>query len=1241
MTDIDSVPDSPSNSLIELVTKSRWKTSAKYKFFKKRNLMGKQVFSETQKGAKEPNVKNNGDKGQVIGNNTGTDQSKVCLMSDSPYKICKVSSMSQVKRRRYSLPRLLRRGRTEESRREVEVNLLHPVSNGTDIRNNEDFKQIARAGNLTELQKFLDDDVSRINVQDARGWSAVHHAASQGYTDIISCIASRGGDISLQDAEGNTPLHIAVEKEQTKAVETLIKLGADTSVLNDAKMAPVHLAVDLGLLEPLRAILILDKKSAAMPGETGATPLHYSAYKDRHECAKLLLEHGAKPCKSCDDGFYPIHAAAIRAADKTLEVLIKHVERLGYTREVVLSFTDKYNNTPLHSAVSSGDPEAVTVCLNAGAALDVQQEDKSTALHFACAQGGLNIIQIMRKLQPEKFMIASKMTDILQMTPLHRAALFNHVAVVQFLIDEGVEINARDCQDRTPLLLAASKGAWKTVQLLLESGANISLKDNKNRNFFHLAIKYGGKLNQFGVESMKHFKNLLNEKDDYGCTPLHYASKEGYLVALDDLIELGAIVNPKNKDKQSPLHFAARYGRYNTCRRLLDSKLGPNIINESDCDGFTALHLAALNGHVKIINLLMQKGACVTRAHDDNSPIHMAAINGYTKCIRALLSVHANILDVKNKNGDTALHLASRSGQSKVVDLLLSLGAKIILNEERKSFLDIAIESRHALVAKTAVKHARWNEILHTCSETFGCPMHGLIKHLPDVCMTVLDRCVTSGGGDCHRRDYYIEYNFEYLQCPVRYVREVAKNGGDIQPMFALNMMVRHGRVECLSHKLCRTYLNMKWRAYGMWVHSINLILYVAYLAMLTLLATKDFASHAPVANISQNVTQNVTQPTETNTNEISTMYRLVTGILFIFTVLNIIKELVQMAQQRIRYFVDANNLLEWVLYVSTAIFIAPVLFNSSNSLNMEAGAIAVFLAWFNCLLFLRRFDIFGIYVVMFLEILATLLQAVCVFSILLVAFGLAFFILLKHEESKAYSTPLMSIVRSSMMMLELDYMTSFNEPYFDDLSATLPYSTLTIIFLLVFVLLMPILLVNLMIGLAVGDIEAVLRTATLKRLAMQVELHTELERRLPARLLEKVDKMKYKEYPNKCGKMVKVFKDMMEAETTTPSACGGEEPGYLKTELFKQKNRLKEISMNMERNYEMLKLIVQKMEIETEADNHDEGVHTSHSLDIINPASSKWNSDVLKKNLVRQNAIISKWKTKSDHSVIQSSFDC
>ena len=41
---------------------------------------------------------------------------------------------------------------------------------------------------------------------------------------------------------------------------------------------------------------------------------------------------------------------------------------------------------------------------------------------------------------------------------------------------------------------------------------------------------------------------------------------------------------------------------------------------------------------------------------------------------------------------------------------------------------------------------------------------------------------------------------------------------------------------------------------------------------------------------------------------------------------------------------------------------------------------------------------------------------------------------------SAAYSTPGLSILRSAMMMLELDYMASFNEPYTDSYEKTLPY---------------------------------------------------------------------------------------------------------------------------------------------------------------------------------------------------------
>ena len=66
--------------------------------------------------------------------------------------------------------------------------------------------------------------------------------------------------------------------------------------------------------------------------------------------------------------------------------------------------------------------------------MDSIQEDKSTPLHFACAQGSVDMVRLMYELQPERFDKAMKSTDVLKMTPIHRAALFDHVAVVEFLI---------------------------------------------------------------------------------------------------------------------------------------------------------------------------------------------------------------------------------------------------------------------------------------------------------------------------------------------------------------------------------------------------------------------------------------------------------------------------------------------------------------------------------------------------------------------------------------------------------------------------------------------------------------------------------------------------------------------------------------------------------------------------------------------------------------------------------------
>lgn len=61
------------------------------------------------------------------------------------------------------------------------------------------------------------------------------------------------------------------------------------------------------------------------------------------------------------------------------------------------------------------------------------------------------------------------------------------------------------------------------------------------------------------AQSKQSLQELLNEKDNTGCSPLHYASREGHIRSLENLIKHGAVINLKNNNNESPLHFAARY----------------------------------------------------------------------------------------------------------------------------------------------------------------------------------------------------------------------------------------------------------------------------------------------------------------------------------------------------------------------------------------------------------------------------------------------------------------------------------------------------------------------------------------------------------------------------------------------------------------------------------------------------------------------------------------------------------
>ncbi|XP_026848766.1 transient receptor potential cation channel subfamily A member 1 isoform X4 [Drosophila persimilis] len=1087
----------------------------------------------------------------------------------------------------------------------------------------------AESGNLDDFKRLFMADNTRISLKDGKGRTAAHQATARNRVNILRYIRDQNGDFNAKDNAGNTPLHIAVECDAYEALDYLLSIPVDTGVLNEKKQAPVHLATELNKVKSLRVMgqyrNVIDIQQG---GEHGRTALHLAAIYDHEECARILItEFDACPRKPCNNGYYPIHEAAKNASSKTMEVFFQWGEQRGCTREEMISFYDSEGNVPLHSAVHGGDIKAVELCLKSGAKISTQQHDLSTPVHLACAQGAIDIVKLMFEMQPMEKRICLSCTDVQKMTPLHCASMFDHPDIVSYLVSEGADINALDKEHRSPLLLAASRSGWKTVHLLIRLGAGISVKDAAARNVLHFVIMNGGRLTDFAeqvanCQTNNQLQLLLNEKDSMGCSPLHYASRDGHIRSLENLIRLGACINLKNNNNESPLHFAARYGRYNTVRQLLDSEKGSFIINESDGAGMTPLHISSQQGHTRVVQLLLNRGALLHRDHTGRNPLQLAAMSGYTETIELLHSVHSHLLDQVDKDGNTALHLATMENKPHAISVLMSMQCKLVYNVLDMSAIDYAIYYKYPEAALAMVTHEeRANEVMALRSDKHPCVTLALIASMPKVFEAVQDKCISKANCKKDSKSFYT--------------------------------MVTHGRVELLAHPLSQKYLQMKWNSYGKYFHLANLLIYSIFLVFVTIYSSlmmnnielepgvnKSMSQYCNLGwdqlthNLSQNhfAATNFRQDSCVERINRTTAILFCAGVIVVYILLNSMREMLQIYQQRLHYILETVNLISWVLYISALVMIVPA-FRADGiitSIHYSAASIAVFLSWFRLLLFLQRFDQVGIYVVMFLEILQTLIKVLMVFSILIIAFGLAFYILLSkiidpQPNHLSFSNIPMSLLRTfSMMLGELDVVGTYVNTYYRD---RLKVPMTSFLILSVFMILMPILLMNLLIGLAVGDIESVRRNAQLKRLAMQVVLHTELERKLPHVWLQRVDKMELIEYPNEAKCKVgfcdfilrKWFSNPFTEDSAMDAISFDNNDDFINAELERQRRKLRDISRMLEQQHQLMRLIVQKMEIKTEADDVDEGISPNEIRSVVGSASAgtnRWNSPRIRNKL-------------------------
>ncbi|XP_076652455.1 E3 ubiquitin-protein ligase mind bomb 1 isoform X5 [Halictus rubicundus] len=243
-----------------------------------------------------------------------------------------------------------------------------------------------------------------------------------------------------------------------------------------------------------------------------------------------------------------------------------------------------------------------------------------TALQAASQNGHSEVIKILLRYKAD-VEIEDKDGD----RAVHYAAFGDESGVMALLAGAGADLNARNKRRQTALHMAVNKGHAGAVRTLLELGCHPSLQDSE------------------------------------GDTPLHDAisKKRDDILAL--LLDHAADITLTNNNGFNALHHAALRGNPSAMRVLLSKLPRPWLVDEKKDDGYTALHLAALNNHVEVAEQLARFGKADLDLQNVNlqTALHLAVERQHTQIVRLLVREGAN-LNVADKDGDTPLHEALR-----------------------------------------------------------------------------------------------------------------------------------------------------------------------------------------------------------------------------------------------------------------------------------------------------------------------------------------------------------------------------------------------------------------------------------------------------------------------------------------------------------------------------------------------------------------------------------------------------
>jgi ankyrin repeat protein len=561
----------------------------------------------------------------------------------------------------------------------------------------------ARDG-YTGLISFFIEKKADINTKNASGATPLHEAARSGNIKAMEILVACGAEIDAQDAKGNSILHIAVPPaSHLAAINLLLSHGANPSLRDEHGESPLHIAITLNRDAEIIQALLGGGVDVTIRNIDGKTPLYLAVEEKRLQAIPLLLAYQSDVFAADNNGETPFG----KALEENGPILIALI-----SPETVYQ-VDSAGNTMLHMAIKNrADIKIVGLILDQRALVNARNKEGEASLHLAVRQNEAAIGEMLLARGADIFapntrgesplyltfhspggvrnwMISPRTItakDGLGNSMLHYAAQWKLDGYIPFLIQQGAYTEAANATGETPLFVAVKYNNDTTVKILLEAGASLSSRDNMGNSALHAAVRWNSRkaalaLIEAGIDVNAHALN--------GKTPLHDAIRLGIGDLETILIGKGADIEVRDAEGNTPFMEAILAGFPGTVDRLVDLGADPNTRNSR---GDTPLHIAVAAERSDLIVMLLSWGTPIHAKNAMGKTPFQMALSISPRLVSTLLT--KDRIYTADDNGASPLHIAIREqAPVNIIEIIVNQGARLsAIDAEGRNPLRLAVD---------------------------------------------------------------------------------------------------------------------------------------------------------------------------------------------------------------------------------------------------------------------------------------------------------------------------------------------------------------------------------------------------------------------------------------------------------------------------------------------------------------------------------------------------------------------